>query len=99
MRENDFRARHERRYKVSKESKHGFAVADDVLDRNFTPLVFIQVWSSYIMYLWTDEIWVYPAIVLDLFKCEVIGWLLARATYDGGCCGASLDDNMVPQET
>lgn len=42
-----------------------------------------QVWTSDITYLWTNEGWLYLAIVIDLFNREVVGWRLApRMTAD-----------------
>ncbi len=83
MRENGIRARHKRRYKVTTDSKHGLPVAANLLNRNFTPTAPNQVWTSDITYLWTDEGWLYLAIVLDLFNREVIGWSLKpRMTTD-----------------
>lgn len=83
MRENDIRARHKRRYKVTTDSKHGLPVAANLLERNFTPSTPNQVWTSDITYLWTDEGWLYLAIVLDLFNREVIGWSMKpRMTAD-----------------
>lgn len=76
MRENGLRARHKRRYKVTTDSKHGLPVAENALARNFTPTAPNQVWTSDITYLWTDEGWLYLAIVLDLFNREVVGWSL-----------------------
>jgi transposase InsO family protein len=50
MRENGIRARHKRRYKVTTDSKHGLPVAENLLDRNFTPAAPNQVWTSDITY-------------------------------------------------
>ena len=83
MRDHGIRARHKRRYKVTTDSKHGLPVAENLLDRNFTPSAPNQAWTSDITYLWTDEGWLYLAIVLDLFNREVIGWSLKpRMTAD-----------------
>jgi transposase InsO family protein len=83
MRENGIRARHKRRYKVTTDSRHGLPIAENLLDRNFTPTAPNQSWSADITYLWTDEGWLYLAIVLDLFNREVIGWSLKpRMTTD-----------------
>ena len=83
MRENGIRARHKRRYKATTDSKHGLPIADNLLNRNFTPTAPNQVWTSDITYLWTDEGWLYLAIVLDLFNREVVGWSLKpRMTAD-----------------
>ena len=83
MRENDIRARHKRRYKVTTDSRHGLPVAPNLLDRNFMPAAPNRVWTSDITYLWTDEGWLYLAIVFDLFNREVVGWSLKpRMTVD-----------------
>jgi transposase InsO family protein len=83
MRENGIRARHKRRYKVTTDSKHGLPVSENKLARNFTPTAPNQAWTSDITYLWTDEGWLYLAIVLDLFNREVVGWSLKpRMTAD-----------------
>jgi transposase InsO family protein len=76
MRENGIHARHKRRYKVTTDSRHGLPVAENLLARNFTPTAPNQVWTSDITYLWTDEGWLYLAIVLDLFTREIVGWSL-----------------------
>ncbi len=58
-------------------------MAQNLLGRNFTPTAPNQLWTSDITYLWTDEGWLYLAIVLDLFNREVIGWSIkARMTAD-----------------
>ena len=83
MRDNGIHARHKRHYKVTTDSKHGLPVAENLLARNFTPTAPNQVWTSDITYLWTDEGWLYLAIVLDLFNREVVGWSLKpRMTAD-----------------
>jgi transposase InsO family protein len=61
---------------VTTDSKHNLPVAPNLLDRNFNPEAPNQVWTSDITYLWTDEGWLYLALVLDLFNREVIGWSL-----------------------
>ena len=83
MRDNGIYARHKRRYKVTTDSKHGLPVAENLLARNFTPTAPNKAWTSDITYLWTDEGWLYLAIVLDLFNREVVGWSLKpRMTAD-----------------
>jgi putative transposase len=83
MREHGIRGRHKRRYKATTDSKHGLPVAENLLARDFTPSGPNQVWSADITYLWTDDGWLYLAIVLDLFNREVVGWSLKpRMTAD-----------------
>jgi len=74
MRENGIRARHKRRFKATTDSKHTLPVAPNLLDRNFAPEAPNQGWSADLTYIWTDEGWLYLAVVLDLFNREVIGW-------------------------
>ena len=83
MREHGIRARHKRKFKVTTDSKHKLPIAPNLLDRDFVPAAPNQVWTSDITYLWTDEGWLYLAIVLDLFNREVVGWSLnLRMTAD-----------------
>lgn len=83
MRDNGIRARHKRRFKATTDSKHALPVAPNLLDRNFQPAAPNQVWSADLTYLWTDEGWLYLAVVLDLFNREVVGWSIKpRMTAD-----------------
>ena len=83
MQENAIRAKHKRRFKVTTDSKHNLPIAPNLLERNFTPEAPNQVWTSDITYLWTNQGWLYLAIVLDLFNREVVGWSLKpRMTAD-----------------
>jgi len=74
MRENGIKARHKRRFKTTTDSKHKLPVAPNLLNRNFHPEAPNQAWSADLTYIWTDEGWLYLAIVLDLFNREVVGW-------------------------
>lgn len=83
MRENGIRARHKRRFRATTDSRHTLPVADNLLDRNFNPPAPNRVWTSDLTYLWTEEGWLYLAVVLDLFNREVIGWSIKpRMTAD-----------------
>ena len=76
MREHGIRARHKRRFKATTDSKHTLPVAANVLERNFAPAAPNRVWSADLTYVWTDEGWLYLAVVLDLFNREVVGWAI-----------------------
>lgn len=83
MQENGIKAKHKRRFKVTTDSKHNLPVAPNLLERDFTPDGPNMAWTSDITYLWTDEGWLYLAIVMDLFNREVVGWSLKpRMTAD-----------------
>jgi putative transposase len=74
MRENGIRARHKRRFKATTDSNHDLPVAPNLLERDFAPSAPNRVWSADLTYLWTDEGWLYLAVVIDLFNREVVGW-------------------------
>lgn len=54
MLENGIRARHKKRYEVTTDSKHKLPVAENLLNRNFTPTAPKRVFTSDITYIWTD---------------------------------------------
>ena len=76
MREHGIRARHKRRWKATTDSKHGLPVAPNLVERNFTPQTPNRLWSADLTYIWTDEGWLYLAVVLDLFNREIVGWAI-----------------------
>ncbi|MGT2433251.1 IS3 family transposase [Cupriavidus basilensis] len=83
MRENGIRARHKRRWRATTNSRHSLPIAPNRLERNFSPAAPNQVWTADMTYIWTDEGWLYLAIVLDLFNREVVGWSIRpRMTAD-----------------
>jgi putative transposase len=53
----------------------------NVLARQFTVLAPDTAWVTDITYLWTQEGWLYLAVILDLFSRAVVGWAMsARIT-------------------
>jgi putative transposase len=74
MRENGMRARHKRRWKATTDSKHALPVAPNLIARDFAPARPNQCWGADITYLWTDEGWLYLAVVLDFFNRGIVGW-------------------------
>lgn len=49
----------------------------NTLNRQFKPVQPSHVWSSDITYIWTGKMWVYLAVVLDLYARRVIGWSMS----------------------
>jgi putative transposase len=83
MREHGIRARHKRRWKATTESRHALPVAQNLLEREFSPAEPNQSWGADITYLATDEGWLYLAVVMDFFNREIVGWSLKeRLTAD-----------------
>jgi len=78
MRELDLKAKAPRRYKVTTDSRHSFAIAPNVLDRQFAVHVPDSVWTADISYVWTLEGWLYLAVVMDLFSRQIVGWAMDK---------------------
>ena len=62
-----------RKYRVTTNSQHGYAVWPNVLNRSFIVDKPNAVWVSDITYIWTREGWLYLAAVLDLFSRGIVG--------------------------
>ena len=77
MRENGLNARLRRKYIPTTDSKHGFPVCENLLNREFQAEKGGQKWVSDITYLRTKSGWVYLTVVLDLYDRKVVGWALS----------------------
>ena len=78
MKTLNLKVKQKRKYKITTDSQHAFPVAENVLDRQFSPQAPNQVWGTDITYLWTQEGWIYLAIVIDLYSRRVVGWAMDR---------------------
>ena len=76
MRHNGWRAKAARKYKATTNSKHSLPVAPNLLGQDFSADKPDQKWVSDITYVWTDEGWLYLAVVLELYSRRVIGWAI-----------------------
>lgn len=83
MREAGIRAKTVKKWRATTDSKHALPIAANDLDRQFAVTAPNRVWAGDITYLWTDEGWLYLAVVLDLCSRSVIGWAMGpRLTAD-----------------
>lgn len=63
-----------KKFVITTDSKHQEPVAENLLDRNFLPPLKNRIWTTDISYLWTNQGWVYLAVVIDLYSRRVVGW-------------------------
>ena len=78
MQKLSLRAHQTKRFKVTTNSSHKLPVAPNVLDRKFEAINPNKARLVDITYLWTQEGWLYLAVVLDLFLHKtVVGVLKA----------------------
>jgi putative transposase len=77
MRQRGLCARRRRRFRITTDSNHPLAVAPNVLARQFAVAAPDTAWVTDITYLWTQEGWLYLAVILDLFSRAIVGWALS----------------------
>ena len=81
MQELDLVAKCPRHRTVTTKSEEGAKVTANLLQQDFHADQPNQKWTSDTTYIWTQEGWLYLAVVLDLFSRMVVGWAMA-ATQD-----------------
>lgn len=77
MRKAGVYVRYRKKYKVTTNSNHKQPVFDNRLNRQFDVARPNQVYVSDITYIWTQEGWLYLAIVVDLFSRKMVGWSMS----------------------
>lgn len=77
MREAGVTVRHRKKYKATTNSRHTQPVFDNVLARQFEVSQIDQVYAADITYIWTQEGWLYLAVVMDLCSRKVVGWSMS----------------------
>ena len=74
MKQESLHCKTKRKFRVTTDSKHNLPIAPNRLQRDFTACQPDQKYVGDITYIWTDEGWMYLAVVIDLFSRRVVGW-------------------------
>ena len=77
MREADVQVRHRKKFKVTTNSNHKQPVFENLLQRQFVVPQVDQVYASDVTYIWTQQGWLYLAVVIDLCSRKVVGWSMS----------------------
>jgi putative transposase len=77
MRKDGLKAKTIRKFKATTNSNHSLSVAANLLNRDFSPAEPNKAWVADITYIWTNEGWLYLAIVIDLYSRAVVGWSMS----------------------
>jgi putative transposase len=88
MEEAEVWVRHRKKFKVTTDSNHKLPLYKNVLDRDFYVENPDQVYVSDITYIWTQEGWLYLAVVIDLFSRKVVGWSMGSRMKANLVCDA-----------
>ena len=78
MRRQGLRAKAAKKFKATTNSKHNLPVAPNLLQQDFTATAANQKYVGDITYLWTDEGWLYLAVIIDLYSRLVVGWSMSE---------------------
>lgn len=77
MREAGVQVRHRKKFKVTTNSNHKQPVFDNLVNRQFDVPQTDQVYVADVTYIWTQEGWLYLAVVIDLCSRKVVGWSMS----------------------
>lgn len=77
MQQMGLRSRTRKKFIATTDSRHENPVAENVLDRNFTPSQLGKAWVSDITYIRLKDHWAYLTVMLDLADRAVVGWNLS----------------------
>lgn len=78
MRINGWRAKAAKKFKATTNSNHKLPVAPNLLQQNFSASKPNEKWVSDITYIWTEEGWLYLAVVMDLHSRMIVGWSMSE---------------------
>ncbi len=87
------------KFVVTTDSRHDLPIAENALDRRFSPTAPNTHWAGDIAYIWTAEGWFYLAVILDLFSRRIVGWAMDK-TIDRSLVVAALSmavENRRPE--
>jgi len=77
-----------KKFKVTTDSNHSKPVAPDLIEQDFSAQAPNEKWVSDITYCWTDEGWLYLAVVMDLYSRAIVGWSMSRRMTQQLVCDA-----------
>ncbi len=83
MRKHAIRAKTRKKYKVTTNAKHNYALAPNLLEQGFRTDAPNLVWVSDITYIRTLEGWLYLTVIMDLFNRKIIGWSMSERMQAG----------------
>ncbi len=76
MKKNGIKSKRKAKWKATTNSKHNLPVAPNLLEQDFNAELPNKVWVGDITYQWTEEGWLYTAIVKDLCTKDIVGYAM-----------------------
>ena len=78
MKQNGIKVVRTHKYKTTTDSVHNLNMAPNLLDQDFATTGPNQKWAGDISYIWTQEGWLYLAVIMDLYSRRVVGWAVSN---------------------
>ena len=88
MKEAKVQVKRRKKYKVTTNSNHKQPVFENVLNRKFDVDQADRAYVGDVTYLWTQEGWLYLAVVIDLYSRKVVGWSMGSRMKTQLVCDA-----------
>ena len=88
MKEAGVQARHRKKFKVTTDSKHEKPIYKNLVNREFDRKEKDEVYVGDITYIWTQEGWLYLAVVIDLYSRKIVGWSMSSRIHSKLVCDA-----------
>lgn len=82
LRENGIKPKSKKKFKATTQSKHNKPIHANHLNREFSCNQANARWVSDITYIWTNEGWLYLAVIMDLYSRKIIGWSMSERMKD-----------------
>lgn len=83
MQETGLICKTKRKFKVTTDSKHKHFISPNLLNRQFNVPVPNVCYVGDITYIWTEEGWLYLAVVIDLYSRRVVGYSMNKRMKAG----------------
>lgn len=77
MKELGLRSKRAKRFRHTTEADATHTPSPNLLDRNFTKSTPHEAWCGDITFIWTEEGWVYLALLIDLCTRSIVGWAVS----------------------
>jgi transposase InsO family protein len=77
MRKHRITPVYRRRFVRTTQSKHGFRIAPNRLQRRFETEKKNEAWVTDLTYIFTGEGWLYLSVILDLYSRRIVGWAMS----------------------
>ncbi len=90
MQEANVSVRRRKKYKVTTNSNHQQPIFDNLVQRQFDVPQIDQVYAADVTYIWTQEGWLYLAVVIDLCSRKVVGWSMSSRMKAQLVCDAMI---------